>query len=105
MSTTIIVLFNLKAGVKASEYEAWAKSTDLPIVNKLGSVDSFKVFKSTGLLGSEAAPPFQYVEVLVVNDMGALGADIGSETMQRVAGEFRQFADDPLFIMTDELKA
>lgn len=104
MATTIVVLFNLKAGVKAADYEAWARSTDLPIVNRLASVDSFKVFRSTGLLGSDAAPPFQYVEVLVVNDMGKLGADIGTETMQRVAGEFRQFADNPLFIMTDELK-
>lgn len=104
MSTTIIVLFNLKDGVKADAYEAWAKSTDLPIVNKLGSVDSFKVFRSTGLLGGGAAP-YQYIEVLVVNDMGKLGADIGTETMQRVAGEFRQFADNPLFIMTDELMA
>jgi hypothetical protein len=103
--TTIIVLFNLKPDVDAASYEAWAKSTDLPIVNALGSVDRFQVFRSIGLLGSDAAPPFQYVEVLTVGDMAALGADIGSETMQRVAAEFRQFADNPLFIMTDEILA
>lgn len=105
MSTTIVVLFNLKPGVNEADYEAWARSTDLPIVNGLKSVDGFRVFKATGLLGGDAAPPYRYVEILTVNDMGRLGADIGTETMQRVAGEFRQFADNPLFLMTDEIVA
>ena len=29
----IVVLFNLKSGVDANAYEAWAASTDLPIEN------------------------------------------------------------------------
>ena len=33
--TIIVVLFNLKPGVSAAEYEAWAKATDLPTVNSL----------------------------------------------------------------------
>ncbi|HYC04420.1 MAG TPA: hypothetical protein VED40_14085 [Azospirillaceae bacterium] len=105
MATTIIVLFNLKPGVSAADYEAWARSTDLPIVNKLPSIERFQVFKSASVLGSDAKPPYQYIETLVVRDMNQLGADIGTETMQRVAGEFQTFADNPTFIVTDEITA
>ena len=45
----IICLFNLKPGVDVSEYEAWAKTRDIPTVNGLGSVTSFTVHKATGV--------------------------------------------------------
>lgn len=96
---TIIVLFNLKAGVSAEAYESWARSTDLVIVNALPSVDRFEILRTTGLLGGGTAP-FQYIEILRVPAMDALFADIDTVTMQRVAAEFRAFADAPLFITT-----
>jgi len=100
--TTIIVLFNLKAGVDRAVYERWARETDLPIVNRLRSVDGFEVLRTAGLLsGGEA--PYQYVEIIRVNDMQAFGADVASETVQRVAAEYREFADAPLFIKTEAL--
>jgi hypothetical protein len=100
--TTIIVLFNLKAGVDAAAYEAFAKSTDLPIVNGLKSVDSFEVYKAEGLL-SGAASPYQYIEIIHVNDMTEFGANVSTETMKKVAGEFRTMADNPIFIKTESL--
>jgi hypothetical protein len=101
--TTIVVLFNLKSDADVAAYEAWAKSTDVPMVNALGSVDEFRVQRATGLLGSDQAPPYQYVELIEVPDMEAFGADVASDTVQRVAGEFQQFADAPMFITTEAL--
>ena len=101
MATTIVVLFNLKPGVSPSDYEQWAKTTDLPTVRTLGSVNQFSVLRTTGLLGTDAPAPYQYVELLEVNDMEKLGADVSSGTMQRVAAEFQQFADNPQFMLTD----
>ena len=49
MSTKIVALFNLKPGVSVEDYEAWAKSKDIPTVNGLKSVDELAVFKSVGL--------------------------------------------------------
>jgi hypothetical protein len=103
MTTRIVALFNLKPGVSAADYEAWAKSTDLPTVNGLGSVDKFEVFKSVGLLGTDDKPPYAYVEIIDVNDMDAFGGDVGTETMQKIAGEFQAMADDLVFILTDKL--
>lgn len=101
--TTIVVLFNLKPGVSPSDYEEWAKTTDLPTVTRLPSVEGFSVLRTSGLLGSDAPAPYQYVELLRVNDMQQLGADVSSETMQKVAGEFQQFADNPQFMLTETI--
>ncbi|MCG8442469.1 MAG: hypothetical protein MI723_11730 [Caulobacterales bacterium] len=103
MPTRIIALFNLKPGVSVADYEAFAKETDLPTVNGLKSIDGFEVFKSSGLLGSDAKPPYAYVEIIDVNDMETFGQEVASETMQKVAGAFQAMADDLVFIMTDKL--
>lgn len=104
MATKIVALFNLKDGVSVSDYEAWAKSTDLPTVKGLKSVDDFKVFRSVGLLGSDAKPPYAYIEIIDVNDMDTFGGEVGTETMQKVAGAFQGMVDDLVFILTDEVR-
>ena len=103
MVQKIVVLFNLKPGVSAEDYEAWAKTKDIPTVNGLTSVDAFTVFRSAGLLGSEEAPPYAYIEIIDVNDMGVFGEEVSTETMQAVAAEFQAMASDLAFILTDKL--
>jgi len=100
--TTLIVLFNLKPGVSAAEYEAFARSTDLPIVRKLPSIASFEVYKSSGLMGGGAAP-YQYVEILEVKSLEQLGKDVSTPTMKDVAAAFRKLADNPQFMVTEAI--
>ncbi|MBK6598128.1 MAG: EthD family reductase [Proteobacteria bacterium] len=100
--TTVIVLFNLKPGASVADYERFARETDLPIVNKLPSVERFEVLKTAGLLGGGDAP-YQYVEVLRLKSLEALGQDVATEQMKNVAAEFRVFADNPQFILTETL--
>lgn len=99
----IIVLFNLKPGVDAAAYENWARTTDIPGVNALASVKDFQVHRATGVLGSDAASPYAYFEVIDITDLEAFGADAASEAVQKVAAEFSQFADNPQFILTETL--
>ena len=66
-------------------------------------VDSFEVYKSTGLLGTDDKPPYAYIETIDVNDMDKFGGEVSTETMQAIAGEFQAMADDLVFIMTDKL--
>jgi hypothetical protein len=101
--TNLVVLFNLKDGVDPSDYESWAKSTDLPIVRGLDSINSFSIYKATGLLGSDEKSPYQYIEIINIDDMARFGEEVASETMQRVASEFQEHADGPLFLMTESL--
>ncbi|PTD26614.1 REDY-like protein HapK [Sphingomonas fennica] len=99
----IIVLFNLKPEADPAAYENWARTTDIPGVRALPSVSDFQVHRATGVLGSDQPSPYAYFEVIDITDMAAFGADAASEAVQKVAGEFRQFADDPQFILTEAL--
>jgi hypothetical protein len=99
----IICLFNLKPGVAREAYEAWARGTDIPGVNALGSVNSFTVHRATGLFGSEAPPPYDYIEVIDIKGMDAFVADVSDPEFQKVAAAFGQFTDNPTFILTEDL--
>lgn len=100
---SLVVLFNLKDEASKEAYEAWAKSTDVPTVKGLTSIDDFKVYRNTAIMGSEEKPPYQYCEVIEVNDMDVFGKEVATETMQKVAGEFQEFADSPMFMLADQI--
>jgi hypothetical protein len=101
---TVVVLFNLKPDASVEQYEAWARAVDLPTVNGLPAVERFEVLRSNGLLSGAAAAPYQYIEVLRVASVDALKQDIGATpSMAEVARQFREFADAPVFIVTDPL--
>jgi hypothetical protein len=97
--TRIIVLLKLKPGQSSLAYEAWARSTDLPTVNRLKSVAGFELFQATGLLGSSGRPPYDYIEVLDIADMALFGDEVASASMQAIAAQFQAWAD-PVFITT-----
>jgi uncharacterized protein (TIGR02118 family) len=98
----IVVLFNLKPGVSVADYEKFARETDLPIVNALPSVRRFEVLKAQGLLGGGSSP-YQYIELIDLESLEKLGQDVSTETMQKVAATFRSMADNPQFIVTENL--
>lgn len=100
----IICLFNLKDGIDISEYEEWAKTRDIPTVNGLGSVKSFTVHRATGVFGDdEATPHFGYIEIIDITGLDEFVAEISSEDFQRAAAPFQGFADNPQFILTEDL--
>ncbi|MFK0334352.1 hypothetical protein ACIQUB_24895 [Rhizobium sp. NPDC090275] len=101
----IIVLFNLRPDVTVDDYEDWARKTDIPIVNGLTSIKSFTVHKSVEVLGSDMAPPYQYIEVLDVANEVQFSADVSTDTMKAIAAEFQKLADNPIFIKTSSLEA
>jgi hypothetical protein len=100
----LIALFNLKPGVSVDIYEEWAKTVDLPVVNALASVESFKVYRATGVLGSDAKPPYGYVEILDIPDMDAFGKDVSGSTMQSIAAAFQEMVD-VTFLTTEPVTA
>ncbi len=99
----IIVLFNMKPGADAGAYEQWAKTTDIPGVRALPSVEDFRVYRTIGLFGTGDAAPYQYVETIDIRGLDPFVADVTSDAVQRVAAEFQAFAENPHFILTEEL--
>ncbi|WP_163930576.1 REDY-like protein HapK [Paraferrimonas sp. SM1919] len=101
--TSIVVLFNLKTDADVAKYERWAIDTDLPTAGGLASVELFEVLKTKGVLMSDDKPPYQYIEILKINDMEQFATDVASESMQQVAAQFQSFADNPLFILCEHI--
>ena len=99
----IVCLFNLKEGASAEAYEGWARGTDIPGVNALGSVKSFTVHRATGLFGSDAKPHYDYIEIIDILGMDGFVADVTDPEFQKVASAFGQFTDNPTFILTEDL--
>ena len=99
----IIALFNLKPGATREDYEAWARSRDLPDVRSLGSVRSFEVLRATGVLFSDAKPPYDYIEVFDVSALDAFLGDCGSDKVAKLAQEMGAFTDGATFITTEAL--
>ncbi len=99
----LIVLFNLKANKNHTDYEAWAQTSGLPSVNSLKSVDSCKILRSNGLMGSGVAAPFQYIEVIEVNSDDGFSSDFEGPIMQKISAQFCEFADSPIFILAKTL--
>jgi len=98
----IVVLVNLKPGMSRSAYEEWARTADLPTVNGLRSVTRFDVFEATGLLGGAGQPPYDYVEVIDIDDMALFGQEVATDAMKTIAAQFQDWAD-PVFITTRRL--
>lgn len=101
--SALVVLFNLKDETSKEAYEKWAKDTDVPTASKMESVDDFKVFRLGNMMGTKNPSPYQYCEVLHINDMVKLGEEVGSEAMQKVAAQFQEFADSPMFIVSEQI--
>lgn len=100
--TRIVVLVNLKPGVSRSAYEQWARTVDLPTVNGLRSVRRFELFEATGLLGDAGEPPYDYIEVLDVDDMALFGEEVSTAAMKSIAAQFQDWSD-PVFVTTRRL--
>ena len=64
---TMIVLVNLKEGVSPEEYERWIIESYAPATKALPSVEDWRDYRVSGLLGSLARPPYQYVVTLEIN--------------------------------------
>ena len=99
----LIALFNLRAGVPAKEYEAWAHTTDLPTVRALPSIARFEVFRVAALLGSDKTSPYAYAEIIDVQDMVQFGKDIATPTMSAIAARFHDLAD-VTFLTTENIE-
>jgi len=89
----MIVLVNLKEGVDPEDYERWVLESYAPAVRGLPSVEDWRDYRATGLLGSDAAPPYRYVVTLAIGDLNQLGRDAASEEMRRLLSELRDMAE------------
>jgi uncharacterized protein (TIGR02118 family) len=101
--TTVVVLFNLRPGADPMAYEQWARSVDIPNVRRLQGCGGFEVLKVQGLFSGQPGAPYQYVELIHIDDMAAFRSAVSAPAMQAVAAQFREYADQPCFMLTESL--
>ena len=89
----MVVLVNLKDGVSPDDYERWVLESYAPAVRNLSSVEDWRDYRASGLLGSDAAPPYRYVVILEIADPEQLGRDIEGKEMQRLLSELHEMAE------------
>jgi hypothetical protein len=90
---TMVVLVDLKEDVSPEDYERWVLESYLPAVRELPSVGEWRNHRITGLLGSDAPPPFRYVVTLEVRDPEGLASDMRSSEMHERLSELHALAD------------
>ena len=71
----------------------------------LPSVDGFEVQRVSGLYGSDADAPYDYVEIIDINSPPQFAKDVATDTMDKVAAEFQGFADNPTFMLTENMES
>lgn len=90
---TLIVMLRLKEGVSPEDYERWARENDAPTAKSLPSIEEWVLYRAEGLVGSDGTPPFDYVEVVQVNDTQKMAQDMAGEAIQRMSAELAQYAE------------
>jgi REDY-like protein HapK len=90
---TIVVLVKLKEGVSPEDYERWVLEGYAPEVRELSAVSDWRNHRVTGLLGSDARPPYDYVVTLQVDDLARLGEDMAGGRMRALLSELHGYAE------------
>jgi hypothetical protein len=89
----MVVLVNLKEGVRSEDYERWVQESYAPAVKALPSVRDWRAYRVGGLLASEDdAPPYRYVVSVDIEDLAQLGRDMAGEEMRGLLSELHRFA-------------
>lgn len=99
-SPTLVVLFNLKAGVREEDYEIFAQTIDAPTIKRLPSNRDFRILQGTNLFGSDQPAPFRYIEIMEVSGFDELATDLQQEVVQQMLAQFMTYADNPQLIVT-----
>lgn len=100
--TTLVVLFNLKRGTDRAAFDRWAREKDWPAVRAMKNCEGFESLAVKGLLGSDAAAPYQFVEVIRLRDLAAFQEELGAdEALRAIAADFDEFVESPVFLVTE----
>lgn len=76
--TRLVVLFNLNDDQNPAEYERWARDEDTPAMLALPSIKDKRIYRTKGQWGSDEPAPYEYAEVLEIDDLDRMTAEIAA---------------------------
>lgn len=69
--TTVYWLVKLRPGVSAEDYQAFVLRVDYPAVKRIASIRSYRSTRVTGSIPPGTSVPFDFVDVVEVDDLEA----------------------------------
>ena len=105
---TLFAVYNLKAGQKSEEYDAYLTKTKIPGIRGAPWCTSFQTWKIDSVLGPAVSepegempvrPPYQYVAKIEVSDLDAMLGFIGTEAGKEFVASWSVYID-PTAIFT-----
>jgi hypothetical protein len=101
----LFITYQLKPNITTESFEAWVQGRDYPTLRGLTRVSSFVTNRAVRhLLSSDTSPSVSYIEEFVIPDLeGFMREDFGTETVQKILGEFMAMVDHPEFIVAEEI--
>jgi hypothetical protein len=72
----VFFLNKLHSHVTAAAYEDWVRNVDYPTAASIPSIVEYKVARLDGLLEGDGPAPYDYIERLLVTDLGAYRRDL-----------------------------
>ncbi len=104
MKKVILVFIKLKKNVDRNAFEAFEHKVSQYNIT-LSSHKSFKVLRTTGILGStETDIPYDYIEIIDVTSLEAMYATVeNDDKIKAFIGEVEQFAESTQFLVTEYL--
>lgn len=100
-AAVLITGLRLKAGVDPVDYERFALEVDKPTCEaELPSFESWNVHRVLRLQGSEAEPPYDYVEVVHLSDLDQFERDLQSPVVAELGRRSEPLLEEPDLIVT-----
>ena len=84
----------LKPGAQAEAYERWVQETDYRLAKGIGCILRYRVHRIVGPVEGDGKPPYDYIEVLDVTDIGEYRSAMkGNAAMEQIVAEIGQFIE------------
>ncbi len=92
-AATLIVMLKLKEGADRQRYEAFARDTDRPTAMALSSIRDWQLYRAQGLVGADGDTPFDYLEVVQVDDTDQMAQDMAGPQIAELSEQLAEFAE------------
>lgn len=98
------VLFRLKPGVTPAEYEEWFRAHNVPVVGRLRSISSYRVWRVSGVM--EGEPTFEFLEEMELADRQAFEREIEAvPEMTAMLEAWSARVADQVIVYAEEIEA
>jgi REDY-like protein HapK len=104
MARRVFFLNRLHEGADAAEYEAWIRGVDYPVARAQDAITSYTVTRIEGTLSGEGESPYDYLEVIEIEDLEAYRALGEKPEFEQLLREWSEYVAEAVMIHGEEIE-